>query len=124
MLTTLIFTLYLSSSLASSISSFLSSPDTTYEYDFGLLSISVTLVYAYGLALPILIWLALRYVGVGEWSVVEAVAVWGYAMFVWIPVSVRIFCLIGIGIFANAGLAGCRFSVLSLWPSCAGCSSA
>jgi len=50
----------------------------------------VTLVYAYGIALPVLLWIALRYMGVGEWSVVEAVAVWGYAMFVWIPVSVRI----------------------------------
>ena len=89
-LTTLIFTLYLSSSLASSISSFLSAPDSTYEYDFGLLSISVSLVYAYGIVLPVLIWIALRYMGVGEWSVVEAVAVWGYAMFVWIPVSVCI----------------------------------
>ncbi|KAF7967054.1 hypothetical protein HWV62_35983 [Athelia sp. TMB] len=86
-LTTLIFTLYLSSSLGASISSFLSSPDKAFEYDFGLLSISVTLVYAYGLALPVLLWLALRYIGVGEWSPVEAIAVWGYAMFVWIPVS-------------------------------------
>jgi hypothetical protein len=76
--------------LASSISSFLSSPDSTFEYDFGLLSVSVTLVYSYGIALPILVWIALRYMGVGEWSVVEAVAVWGYAMFVWIPVSVRL----------------------------------
>jgi hypothetical protein len=92
-LTTLIFTLYLSSSLASSISSFLSSPDTTFEYDFGLLSISVSLVYSYGIGLPVLLWIGLRYLGVGEWSVVEAVAVWGYAMFVWIPVSVRMTCI-------------------------------
>jgi len=95
-LTTLIFTLYLSSSLASSISSFLSSPDSTFEYDFGLLSISVTLVYVYGIGLPVLIWIALRYMGVGEWSVVEAVAIWGYAMFVWIPVS--ILCVIPVPI--------------------------
>jgi hypothetical protein len=50
----------------------------------------VSLVYAYGIVLPVLIWIALRYMGVGEWSVVEAVAVWGYAMFIWIPVSVRV----------------------------------
>lgn len=36
--------------------------------------------------------------GVGEWSVVEAVAVWGYAMFVWIPVSVRIRLLVRYGV--------------------------
>jgi hypothetical protein len=88
-LTTLIFTLFLSSSLAASISVYLSAPGTEYDYNFHLLSIAVSLVYAYGLALPVLLWLALRYMGVGEWSVVEAVAIWGYGQFVWIPVSVR-----------------------------------
>jgi hypothetical protein len=35
-------------------------------------------------------WVALRYAGISEnWAMVEAVTVWGYAMFVWIPVSVR-----------------------------------
>ena len=66
------------------------SPTDPMEYDFGLLSSAVGLVYVYGLAVPILLWLGLRYLGVGEWSVVEAVAVWGYGQFVWIPVSVRI----------------------------------
>ena len=88
-LTTLIFALFLSSSLAASISSYLSGPDNRYSYDFQLLSIAVSLVYAYGLGLPVLLWLALRYLGVGEWSIIEAIAVWGYGQFVWIPVSVR-----------------------------------
>ncbi|KAF5348090.1 hypothetical protein D9758_010042 [Tetrapyrgos nigripes] len=88
-LTTLIFTLFLSSSLAASISAYLS-PDAVedYDYDFRLLSVALGLVYAYGLAVPVLLWIALRYLGVGEWSVIEAVAIWGYAMFVWIPVSI------------------------------------
>ncbi|KAJ7189751.1 hypothetical protein GGX14DRAFT_701960 [Mycena pura] len=87
-LTTLIFTLFLSSSLAAAISGYLSDPDSKFDYDFGLLSVAVPLVYSYGLALPVLLWVALRYLGVGEWSVVEAVALWGYSMFVWIPVSI------------------------------------
>ena len=87
-LTTLIFALFLSSSLAASVSAYLSGPDAEYDYDFRLLSIAVSLVYAYGLLLPVLLWLALRYIGVGEWSVVEAMAIWGYGQFVWIPVSV------------------------------------
>ncbi|KAJ7035941.1 hypothetical protein C8F04DRAFT_1097158 [Mycena alexandri] len=70
-LTTLIFTLFLSSSLAASITAYLSDPGTAYDYDFGLLSVAVPLVYS-----------------VGEWSVVEAIAIWGYGMFVWIPVSI------------------------------------
>jgi protein YIPF1/2 len=87
-LTTLIFTLFLSSSLAQSISAFLSTDDKPYDYDFTLLSLAMSLVYAYGIAVPVLLWLALRYLGVGEWSVIEALAVWGYGQFVWIPVSV------------------------------------
>ena len=61
-----------------------------YDYDFQLLSIATSLVYAYGIGLPVLLWLALRYLGVGEWGVVEALAVWGYAQFVWVPVSVSV----------------------------------
>ena len=86
-LTTLIFSLFVFSSLASSISSYLSG--TPIDYDFQLLSIGVTLVYLYGLGLPIILWLVLKYLGVSEWSAVEAIAVYGYGQFVWIPVSVR-----------------------------------
>ena len=92
-LTTLIFALFVSSSLSSSIVAYLSHPEESsptdpIEYDFGLLSVAVGIVYSYGLALPILLWLGLRYLGVGEWSVVEAIAVWGYGQFVWIPTAV------------------------------------
>ncbi|KAI0692279.1 Yip1-domain-containing protein [Cytidiella melzeri] len=91
-LTTLIFSLFVFSSLASSIAAYMSDPDAAsptdpLEYNFGLLSIAVGLVYSYGLAVPVLLWLGLRYLGVGEWSVVETVALWGYGQFVWIPVS-------------------------------------
>ncbi|EPQ50849.1 Yip1-domain-containing protein [Gloeophyllum trabeum ATCC 11539] len=118
-LTTLIFTLFLSSSLASSISAYLSDSNEPVDYNFGLLSIAVTLVYAYGLALPVLLWLALRYLGVGEWSVVEAIAVWGYGQFVWIPVS--ILCVIPVPIIrwvlvgVAFGLSG-YFLVANVYP--------
>ncbi|KAI0092751.1 Yip1-domain-containing protein [Irpex rosettiformis] len=123
-LTTLIFSLFVFSSLASSISVYLSDPDAAsptdpLEYNFGLLSIAVGLVYSYGLAVPILLWLGLRYLGVGEWSVVETVALWGYGQFVWIPVS--LLCVIpfsaarwtfvGIG-FALSGF----FLVFNIYP--------
>lgn len=69
---------------------YLSAPGAEYDYDFQLLSIAVSLVYAYGIGLPVLLWLALRYLGVAEWSVIEAVAIWGYGQFIWIPVSVSV----------------------------------
>lgn len=87
--TTLIFALFLSSSLAASISAYLSTPGTeAYDYNFALLGSAMGIVYVYGLVVPVLLWIALRYLGVGEWSMVEAIAVWGYAQFVWIPVAV------------------------------------
>jgi len=100
-LTTLIFSLFVFSSLASSITAYLSdpaasSPTDPIEYDFSLLSIAVGIVYAYGLGVPVLLWLGLRYLGVGEWSVIEAIAVWGYGQFVWIPVAVL--CVIPVSI--------------------------
>lgn len=118
-LTTLIFTLFLSSSLAASVSSYLSGPEKQFNYDFQLLSIAVSLVYAYGLGLPVLLWLALRYLGVGEWSIIEAIAVWGYGQFVWVPISVLCvipiplvrWALVGIGL----GLSG-WFLVANVYP--------
>ena len=88
-LTTLIFALFVFSSLASSIVAYLS--DEPVVYNFHLLSIAVTLVYAYGLGFPALLWIALRYLGVNDWSLIEAIALWGYGQFVWIPVAVRLF---------------------------------
>ncbi|KAF8480062.1 Yip1-domain-containing protein [Russula ochroleuca] len=94
-LTTLIFTLFITSSLAHSIVSYLSS--SPVEYDFALLSTAVGLVYVYGIGVPVMFWVVLRYAGISEnWAVVEVVTVWGYAMFVWIPVS--ILCIIPVAL--------------------------
>ena len=86
--TTLILALFMSSSLAASIASYLSAPGAEYDYDFALLGLATTIVYAYAFGLPIGLWLILRYMGVGEWGVVDALGIWGYGLFVWIPVSV------------------------------------
>ncbi|KAG8216083.1 hypothetical protein J3R82DRAFT_8084 [Butyriboletus roseoflavus] len=86
--TTLVLALFLSSSLAASISKYLSAPGAEYDYNFGLLGLAATIVYTYSFGVPVALWLALRYLGVGEWGIVDALGVWGYALFVWIPVSV------------------------------------
>ncbi|KAI6123369.1 hypothetical protein EV401DRAFT_1277586 [Pisolithus croceorrhizus] len=46
------------------------------------------MVYAYAFGLPMALWLVLRYLGVGEWGIADALGVWGYDLFVWIPVSI------------------------------------
>jgi len=57
----------------------------------------------------VMFWAILRYASISEgWAVVEAVAVWGYAMFVWIPVS--ILCIIPIALFRWI-LCGVGFSL-------------
>lgn len=91
-LTTLIFALFVCSSLSSAIASWLSNPAAAAHivYDFSLIFTGTSLVYAYGLLVPVLLWFGLRYLGVGEWSVVDAVAIWGYGQFVWIPVAVSV----------------------------------
>ncbi|KAG9308347.1 hypothetical protein JVU11DRAFT_12113 [Chiua virens] len=86
--TTLILALFLSSSLAASISKYLSAPGAEYDYNFGLLGLAATIVYTYDFGVPVVLWLALRYLGVGEWGIVDALGVWGYGQFVWIPVSI------------------------------------
>ncbi|KAH7883018.1 hypothetical protein F5I97DRAFT_1815283 [Phlebopus sp. FC_14] len=106
--TTLILALFLSSSLAASIASYLSAPGKQYEYDFALLGSAAIVVYAYAFALPVGLWLSLRYIGVGEWGVVDALGVWGYALFVWVPVS--ILCVIPVPIVRWA-LVGVAFAL-------------
>ncbi|KAH9169365.1 Yip1-domain-containing protein [Lactarius sanguifluus] len=83
-------------------------------------STAVGLVYAYGIGVPVLLWGALRYAGISEgWTMVEAVTVWGYAMFVWIPVS--ILCIVPIALLRWVlsgiafGLSG-YFLVANVYP--------
>jgi len=83
------------------------------------LSIAVSLVYAYGIGLPVLLWITLRYLGVGEWSIVEALAIFGYGQFAWIPVS--ILCVIPVPLlrWGLVGIAFCLsgyFLVANVYP--------
>lgn len=108
--TTLIFSLFLTSSLSSSITAYLAGQP--YAYDFTRLGAAVSLVlvsvaviqyvmkglcfincfrYAYFLGLPVLVWLGLKYwAGVHERSAVEMISLYGYASTVWILTSVSI----------------------------------
>ncbi|WVQ95327.1 hypothetical protein IAU59_002423 [Kwoniella sp. CBS 9459] len=93
-LTTLILVLYITSTLITSITQYLSSSHASSNLP--LLSTAVSLVYFYGLGLPALLWGATRWLGAGEWGVAEALGLYGYAMSVYIPVS--LLCLIPVGI--------------------------
>ncbi|KZT50790.1 Yip1-domain-containing protein [Calocera cornea HHB12733] len=116
-LTTLILSLFVSSSLASSVSSYLSSEAT--DYNWTLLSVAVSLVYAYGLGLPVAVWAALTWLGVQECSVVECLSIWGYAMTVWIPTA--LLCIIPVpllrwGLTLLAALISLAFIIRNVYP--------
>jgi len=82
--TTVIFLLFVTSSLAGSISAYLS--DDVYGYDFTVLSFAVFVVYFYVFACPVFVWAALKYFGCQP-SLLELWAVYGYGLTVWLPVS-------------------------------------
>jgi hypothetical protein len=68
----------------------------TVETNIPLLGTATTLVYVYGLAVPAALWAATRWLGVAEWGPAEALAVYGYAMAIFLPIS--LLCLIPVGI--------------------------
>lgn len=95
-LTTLILILYTTSTLTASITQYLASPDTQTPSNLPLLSTAASVVYVYGLVVPSLLWAMTTWLGVGDWRVVEALGIYGYAMGIFIPIS--LLCLIPVGI--------------------------
>ncbi len=67
-----------------------------------LLSTAVTLLYAYGLAVPALLWAATKWLGMEGWAMTESLAIYGYAMSVFVPIS--LLCLIRSASFAGSWL--------------------
>ena len=85
--TVLIFSLFLTSSLSTSISAYLAG--SSYNYDFTRLGAAVSLVYSYFLGLPCLLWLATKYwAGVSDRSAVDFLGVYGYGSTIWVAVAV------------------------------------
>ncbi|KAM0790213.1 hypothetical protein ACM66B_005527 [Microbotryomycetes sp. NB124-2] len=81
--TTLVFSLFLTTSLSSSIHAYLDGE--SYKYDFTRLGAAFTLVYLYALGMPVVVWGALKYwAGATERAVVDVVSLYGYSTTVWI----------------------------------------
>ncbi|KAL7416034.1 hypothetical protein BDY24DRAFT_380850 [Mrakia frigida] len=127
-LTTLAFTLYVFSSLSTSISAYIANPDVPPIQDIGKISFAAALVYSYGIGFPALLWAVVRWLGGAEvgWGVVEALVIYGYAMSVYIPISVL--CIIPIPMLRwilvglGAGSSG-WFLIRNIYPVLAGLDS-
>ncbi|BGP01809.1 hypothetical protein RTG_01797 [Rhodotorula toruloides ATCC 204091] len=83
---TLVFSLFLTSSLWSSINAYLN--DVEYAYDFTRLGAATSVVYTYCLGLPVVMWAAIKYwASASERSPVEIISLYGYQSTVWILVA-------------------------------------
>lgn len=93
-LTTLILVLYTTSTLNSSLTAYLAGEQVVTNIP--LLSTATSLIYIYGLAIPAALWGVTRWIGVGDWGPAEALGIYGYAMSIFVPIS--LLCLIPVGI--------------------------
>ncbi|KAK4049860.1 hypothetical protein OIV83_003916 [Microbotryomycetes sp. JL201] len=110
--TTLVFSLFLTTSLSSSIHAYLDGE--SYKYDFTRLGAAFTLVYLYALGMPVIVWGALKYwAGATERAVVDVVSLYGYST-TWLnllPFSILRIALV----FGAAGLS-LFFLTRNLYP--------
>ncbi|KAJ1926099.1 hypothetical protein IWQ60_004075 [Tieghemiomyces parasiticus] len=83
--TTVIFAMFVTSSLAQSIVAFLHGGQRVY--DFTTLSFAVFTVYPYLALMSLGVWGATKYFGCHP-SLLEIVSVYGYAFTVWIPIAI------------------------------------
>ncbi|KLU81423.1 hypothetical protein MAPG_00512 [Magnaporthiopsis poae ATCC 64411] len=82
--TTVVFILF----LGGTISQYLAVRGTSsFAYDFTLLSGAAGLIYGYTLAIPVILFLALRYFGSESANLLECWALYGYSNLIWIPVA-------------------------------------
>ncbi|TNY18113.1 hypothetical protein DMC30DRAFT_73439 [Rhodotorula diobovata] len=116
--TTLVFSLFLTSSLYTSIAAYLD--DAAYSYDFTRLGAATSVVYTYCLGVPLLVWLAIKYwAGASDRSPVEILSLYGYSATVWIVVAWLSLIPVSLvsGVCALVGtLLSLSFLVRNLYP--------
>jgi len=83
--TTVIFLLFVTSSIAGSIAAFMS--NESYTYDFKILSFGVAALYTYTFGISLLLWITLKYFGCKP-SFLDIVDLYGYGLTIWIPISI------------------------------------
>ncbi len=91
-----------------------------FTYDFRLLSGAAGLIYGYTGVIPVALWGLLKWFGAGDSaSLVECLALYGYANVIWIPVALISWSPVAVlnWVFVAVGFAmSCGFLVRNLWP--------
>ncbi|KAI9504232.1 hypothetical protein BX070DRAFT_183296, partial [Coemansia spiralis] len=83
--TSVVFAMFVTASLSQNISEALAGRQR--EYDFTMLTFAVFTIYTYVIAVGSFVYVATKYFG-SQPRLMECLSVYGYAMAVWIPISV------------------------------------
>jgi len=103
--TTLIFIL----AVAGNLYNYFARTSTQWVYDFNLITVGAVTIYGYTLVVPLVLWGVLKYLKVPV-NLLDVICIYGYSLFVYIPISVV--CVIPIAImqwvlvFAACALSG------------------
>ena len=60
-----------------------------WRYDFNKVSLAATVIYIYIFAVPVALWAYLKFVSKEHPSLLDIITVYGYSVFVFIPMAVR-----------------------------------
>ncbi|KAF9931819.1 hypothetical protein FBU30_009515 [Linnemannia zychae] len=83
--TTVIFVLFVASSIVESINAY--TAGVPYKYDFTGLTFAFGTIYSYAFLVPTLIWGATKYFGCQP-DLLDMLALYGYGFTIWIPITV------------------------------------
>ncbi|KAF9949811.1 hypothetical protein BGZ70_001615 [Mortierella alpina] len=114
--TTVIFALFVISSIVDSINAYLN--QTAYVADIRQLTFAFGTIYSYAFLVPAMIWGATKYFGCQP-DLLEMLALYGYGLTIWIPVSAV--CILPWGllrwvaVLVGAGVSGV-FLVRNMYP--------
>ncbi|KAI8094736.1 Yip1 domain-containing protein [Thamnidium elegans] len=107
--TSVIFSVFVCSSLAGSLAAYIADKD--HVYDFTVLSSAVFVVYLYAFLCPTLVWASTKYFGCQP-SLLEIINYYGYGLTIWIPVS--LLCIIPYD-YARWAFVGVAFAITSVF---------
>ncbi|KAG0050792.1 hypothetical protein BGZ83_004421 [Gryganskiella cystojenkinii] len=114
--TTVVFVLFVMSSIIDSINAYLK--NEPYAYDIGHLTFAFAAIYTYAFLVPAAIWGATKYYGCQP-DLLEMLALYGYGLTIWVPVaflSVLPWNLLRWALVLAGGGASGLFLVRNMYP--------
>ncbi|KAF9317770.1 yip1 domain family protein [Linnemannia elongata] len=114
--TTVVFVLFVISSIVESINAY--TAGTPYKYDFTALTFAFGTIYSYAFLVPTVIWGATKYFGCQP-DLLDMLALYGYGLTIWIPVAVLCvlpFDLLRWGFVILGAAASGLFLVRNMYP--------